>query len=31
MPQTEITKEYVLAEIQKLQYLYTLKNEIRYA
>lgn len=31
MNRTELTKEYVLAEIKKLQYLYALKNEIRYA
>jgi putative hydrolase of HD superfamily len=31
MQPAEITKEYVLGEIAKLQYLYTLKNEIRYA
>lgn len=31
MEQVALTKEFVLAEVQKLQYLYTLKNEIRYA
>lgn len=31
MSSITLTKEQVLAEIAKLQYLYTLKNEIRYA
>jgi putative hydrolase of HD superfamily len=31
MSDTPLTKDFVMAEVQKLQYLYTLKNEIRYA